>query len=61
MLERDALSKDRSSVPSLIRFLLLLGALAAVGWGSMLALATFVEPEQREMTQVVPAQKLTGK
>jgi hypothetical protein len=48
-------------LPSLIRFLLLIGALAAVGWGSMLALATFVEPEQREMTQVVPAQKLTGK
>ena len=36
-------------------------ALAAIGWGSMLALVTFVEPEQREMTQVVPAQKLTGK
>jgi hypothetical protein len=48
-------------LPSLIRFLLLLGVLAAVGWGSMLALVTFVEPEQREMTQVVPAQKLTGK
>jgi hypothetical protein len=61
MFERGGLSKDRSPVPSLIRFLLLIGALAAVGWGSMLALATFVEPEQREMTQVVPAQKLTGK
>lgn len=61
MLERVALLKGRPALPSLIRFLLLLGVLAAVGWGSMLALVTFVEPEQREMTQVVPAQKLTGK
>jgi hypothetical protein len=48
-------------LPSLIRFLLLISVLAAIGWGSMLALVTFVEPEQREMTQIVPAQKLTGK
>jgi len=61
MLEREAFSKGRPALPSLIRFLLLIGALAAIGWGSMLALVTFVEPEQREMTQVVPAQKLTGK
>jgi hypothetical protein len=61
MFERGAFSKGRPALPSLIRFLLLIGALAAIGWGSMLALVTFVEPEQREMTQVVPAQKLTGK
>ena len=61
MLERVTCSKGRSILPSLIRFLLLIGALAAIGWGGMLALVTFVEPEQREMTQIVPAQKLTGK
>jgi hypothetical protein len=48
-------------LPSLIRFLATLGVLAAVAFGAMLALVTFVEPQQREMTQVVPAQKLTGK
>ena len=61
MLERGGLSKGRPALPSLIRFLLLISVLAAIGWGSMLALVTFVEPEQREMTQIVPAQKLTGK
>jgi hypothetical protein len=49
------------ALPSLIRFLAILGVLAAVAWGGMLALVTFVEPQQREMTQAVPAQKLTGK
>ena len=48
-------------MPSLIRFLATLGVLAAVAFGAMLALVTLVEPQQREMTQVVPAQKLTGK
>ena len=48
-------------MPSLIRFLAILGVLAAIAWAAMLALATFVEPQQREMTQAVPAQKLTGK
>lgn len=50
-----------SALPSLIRFLAILGVLAAVAFGAMLALVTFVEPQQREMTQAVPAQKLTGK
>jgi len=53
--------KGRLALPSLIRFLATLGVLAAVAFGAMLALVTFVEPQQREMTQVVPAQKLTGK
>ena len=48
-------------MPSLIRFLAILGLFAAVAVGAMMALVTFVEPQQREMTQAVPAQKLTGK
>ena len=48
-------------MPSLIRFLFTVGLLAGLVYGAMLALATFVEPQQREMTQTVPAQKLTGK
>ncbi len=48
-------------MPSLIRFLVVIGVLAGLAYGAMLALVTFVEPQQREMTQGVPAQKLTGK
>jgi len=51
----------RLALPSLIRFLATLGVLAAVAFGAMRALVTFAEPQQREMTQAVPAQKLTGK
>jgi len=48
-------------LPSLFRFLLVIGIIAGLAYAAMLALVTFVEPEQREMTQSVPAQKLTGK
>jgi hypothetical protein len=48
-------------VPSLIRFILVLGVLAGLGWAAMYALATFVEPQPREMTQTVPPNRLTGK
>jgi len=48
-------------LPSLFRFLLVIGIIAGLAYAAMLALVTFVEPEQREMTQNVPAQKLTGK
>jgi hypothetical protein len=48
-------------LPSLFRFLFVIGIIAGLAYGAMLALVTFVEPEQREMTQSVPAQKLTGK
>lgn len=48
-------------MPSLFRFLLVIGIIAGLAYAAMLALVTFVEPEQREMTQSVPAQKLTGK
>jgi len=44
-------------VPSLIRFLLTLAILGGIGYGAMLALATFVEPQQREITQSIPASK----
>lgn len=46
------------SLPSLFRFLLIVGVLAGIVWGGMFALVTFVEPVPREMTQTVPAQKL---
>ena len=60
MLERWP-GEGPAALPSLIRFIVFVGLLAGLGYGAMLALATFVEPQQREMTQAVPAQKLTGK
>ena len=48
-------------LPSLVRFLLIIGVLAALAWGGMYALVTFVEPQPREMTQTIPPSKFTGK
>jgi len=45
-------------VPSLIRFIVTLAVLAALGYGAVLALVTFVEPQPHEITQTVPANKL---
>jgi hypothetical protein len=45
-------------VPSLIRFVLTLAILVGLGYGAMLALVSFVEPQQREMSQTIPASKL---
>eukprot|EP01037_Dinobryon_pediforme_P013670 gene13670-13786_t len=46
------------AVPSLIRFLVTISVLAGLGYGAVLALVTFVEPQQHEITQTVPASKL---
>ena len=61
MVEIIAISEGLHALPSLIRFLSIIGILGVVAFGVMLSLATFVEPQSREMTQAVPAQKLTGK
>jgi uncharacterized membrane protein len=45
-------------MPSLIRFLVICGVLAAMVYGGMFALATFVEPGSREMTVKIPAKKI---
>jgi uncharacterized membrane protein YdfJ with MMPL/SSD domain len=45
-------------LPSLLRFLVIVGILAALVYGGMIALVTFVEPQPREMTQTLPASKL---
>ena len=44
-------------MPSLFRFLLIIAVLAGLGWGGMMALVAFVEPEQREMKQDLPASR----
>jgi phage shock protein PspC (stress-responsive transcriptional regulator) len=45
-------------MPTLVRLLVILAILAALGFGAMYALATLVEPKQGEMTIRVPADKL---
>lgn len=48
-------------MPTLFRFLFVVGALAAIVYGGMWGLATFVEPQPREMSQPIPASKLGGR
>jgi hypothetical protein len=45
-------------VPSLIRFIVIIGILAGLVYGGMFALATMVEPEEREMRVKIPSKKL---
>lgn len=44
-------------MPSLIRFLVVVGVLAGLAYGGLYALANYVEPKPREMTIRVPAEK----
>jgi hypothetical protein len=48
-------------MPSLIRLIVALAVLAGLGFAGMFALATFVKPEQSEMTIRIPAEKLNSK
>lgn len=45
-------------MPSLFRFLIILGVIGGIAWGGMLALVSFVEPQQRDMQHSIPASKL---
>ncbi|HEY8033112.1 MAG TPA: histidine kinase [Methylocella sp.] len=45
-------------MPSLIKFLLVAGILAGLVYGGMIALVTFVEPQPREMIQMIPPARL---
>lgn len=47
----------RLRLPSLFRFLFLLGVLAALVYGGMIALVAYVQVEPREITQSVPIPK----
>ncbi|MCX7899375.1 MAG: oxidoreductase [Methylocystis sp.] len=45
-------------MPSLIRFLMIVGVVVAIGYGAMIALVAFVTPQPREMVYTIPAQRL---
>jgi len=45
-------------MPSLFRFLFVLGVLGGIALGGIFALATFVQPNPREMTVTIPQDQL---
>ncbi len=45
-------------MPSLIRLLVVLGVLAAIVYGGMIALVVTVQPNPREMTVPIPSDRL---
>ena len=45
-------------MPSLFRFLIVVGVLGAVVFGGLYAMAVFLEPEQKEMSTPVPGVKV---
>ncbi|MGO4707011.1 histidine kinase [Microvirga sp. 2MCAF38] len=48
-------------MPTLFRFLTIVAILAGLGFAAMYALATLVQPDTREMTVTVPANRLPTK
>jgi hypothetical protein len=44
-------------MPSLMKLLTVVGVIAALGYGAMFALATFVDPRTREMVVTVPPER----
>jgi len=48
-------------VPTLFRFLAVIAILAGIGFAIMFALATFVEPESRDMSVTIPYNRLQPK
>ena len=44
-------------MPSLIRFLIVIGIIFGLGYAAIFALATFVDPKPREITVTVPPDK----
>jgi hypothetical protein len=45
-------------VPTLFRFLVIVGLIVAAVYGAMIALVTFVQPDVREIVVTVPYDKL---
>ena len=46
-------------MPTLFRFLVTLGILAALGYGAMFALVILVEPNKGEMSVRIPSERST--
>ncbi len=52
---------QEAPVPTLFRFLAVIAILAGLGFGAMFALATFVQPETRDMSVTIPFNRLQPK
>jgi hypothetical protein len=48
-------------MPSLFRFLTVVGIIAGIGYGAIFALANFVNPKPREMIVTIPPDKFLKK
>ena len=48
-------------MPSLFRFLTIVGIIAGIGYGALFALANFVNPKPREMTVTIPPDRFLKK
>lgn len=48
-------------MPSLLRFLAVVAILCGLVYGAIYALATFVEPNPREMSVTIPPDKFFGR
>lgn len=46
-------------MPTVFRFLIVVAVLAGLGYAAIFALATFVEPDSREITVPIPSSRLT--
>jgi hypothetical protein len=45
-------------MPSLLRFLFVIAILGGLGYGAMYSLATFIDPQPRQITVTIPHDKL---
>ena len=52
---------EEAALPTLFRFLLVVIILAGLGFAAIYVLATFVEPQPREMTVTIPSNRLPAR
>ncbi len=48
-------------MPTLFRFIVVVAVLAGLGFAALFALATFVEPQPREMSTTIPPNRLPAR
>lgn len=48
-------------MPTLFRFLVLVAVIGGLAYAAMWALATFIEPQPREITVTIPASRLPAR